>query len=115
MEIINKNPWKSNEKAYCPMFDEDVSIKGKRQDGLEINTTLKCIVFVDETGDPLSESAISTDREDVTITFEPSCWGYVQKLRRGDILFRPFNQKSYSVQSVIQDFVMGWIVKARQI
>lgn len=107
------NPWTDN-KAFAPMYDEDISIKGEREN-LSINTSMKVICFSDMTGDPLSESAISSDREDVVMSIEPLFWKYVEKIQRGDTIFRPFNNKTYKVQNVIHDYGLGWIIKAREV
>ena len=109
-----KNPWNNNEKAFAPMFTESIQITGKR-DTHTPNETLDCVIFSDTTGDPLSDQSINTEREDITISVSPSDWGYVQKIKRGDTIFRPFNGKKYKVSEVKNDIAIGWIIKAREV
>ena len=109
-----KSAWKNIEPAFEPMFDEEISISGKRTD-VDINTSLKCIVFSDMTGEAFSDNSVNTEREDITISVQPDSFGYVQKLKRGDSIFRSFNNKQYKIQEVKNDVALGWIIKAREV
>ena len=109
-----RNPWENNDKAFAPMFTESVQITGKR-DTLTTNETLECVIFSDTTGDPFSSEAVSTDREDISISVSPNDWGYLQKIKRGDTIFRPWNGKKYKVSEVKNDIAIGWTIKAREV
>ena len=68
-----KSPWKNNDDAFEPMFDEHASIitpDGKR-------TTFEVAVFVDGMADPLADDMMDTDREDVTFMFKQKDWAFV--------------------------------------
>lgn len=108
------NPWTNNDSAFDAMFTEEISLTGKREN-LDINTTIKCVVFTDTTGDPFASDTINTEREDITISVQPEFFGYVQKLKRGDLIFRPFNSKNYKVIEMKNDVAIGWIIKAREV
>ena len=107
------NPWKNNDLAFDAMFTEEISITGKREN-LDINTTLKCVVFVDMTGDPFASDSINTEREDITISVQPKDYGYLEKIKRGDLIFRPFNSKNYKVTEMKNDVAIGLIIRARE-
>lgn len=108
-----KNPWQVKE-PFDPMYDEEITITGNRTE-VDINQSLKVIIFSDITGDGLSDSSINTEREDIVIQIQPSDYGYIQKIKRGDSIFRPFNHKNYKVQDLKNDIAVGWIIKAREV
>ena len=96
------------------MYDEQITITGKREN-IDLNSTLECVVFVDMTGDAFSSDANNTEREDIVVSIHPSCFGYVQKIKRGDSIFRPQNNKRYKVSEIKNDVAMGWIIRAREV
>lgn len=93
------------------MFDESVVVThgGESQ-------TLKAAVFIDGTGDALTDAGMDSDREDILIVCEKRDWAYVQKLRRGDAVRRQdANGVTYKVSEVKNDYLMGWCVHARSV
>lgn len=104
------DPFKSIDKAFEPMMTEEVVVvtpDGQRQ-------TIKAFVAVDNTGDPLCDEMMDTDREDINVTARAEDWYTVTKLERGAKLERPqLGNKKYAVQDVVMDSIMGLIVKAR--
>lgn len=106
----DRSPWKHNETAFDLMYDECVSIKPKNG----MRTTKQCCIFIDNTADSLSEDMQETNREDIILTFRDCDSKYVNTLKRGDVIYRvEHGNKTYAVQSVVDDRVMGLVVKAR--
>ena len=71
-------------------------------------------VMTDNNGDPLSEDLVDSSREDISIVACKSDWAFVKALERGDKLTRVCVGKNYVVQEVVEDFAMGFVIKARQ-
>lgn len=104
-----KSPWKNNDDAFEPMFDEHASIitpDGKR-------TTFEVAVFVDGMADPLNDDMMDTEREDVTFMFKQKDWPFVQTLTRGASIIRCSSSKEYVVSEAKLDNCFGWVVVAR--
>ena len=111
---MSKSPWKDIDDAFIPMFTESVIVSGKHGQNA-FKQTIEAAVFVDMTGDALSEN-IDTDMEDINIIFNQKDWAFVQKLVRGDQIERTMlNGIKYKIQEVKHDSLMGWVVKARSI
>lgn len=108
-----KSPWTDNDKAYSPMFTESVVISGTRgQDSFR--QTIEAAVFVDNTGDALTDDAIDTDREDIDIVCRRKDYAFVQKLVRGDLVERTaYNGIRYAIKEIKNDAVMGLVISAR--
>lgn len=53
------SPWKDNDVAFAPMFDESVVISGTRPTG-NFKQTIRVAFFVDFTGDPMSDETMDT-------------------------------------------------------
>lgn len=103
------SPFDNTDKAFDVFYSEAVVVthKGERQ-------TLEVNIFTDATADPLDDSAMDTDREDILLVFNRKDWGYVSKLGRGDTVERTANNGvAYKVSSARHDAVMGWVVRAR--
>ena len=106
-----KSPWDINDRAFEPMYEESVVIRHGTDE-----QTISCIVYSDMTGEPVTDSAMDTEREDINISCRKNDWAFVQALRRGDKVIRTAtNGKTYTVQSVKYDSVMGWVIAARSI
>lgn len=100
----------STDRAFEPFFTEEMAIEmknGKRQ-------TVRCFVASDITGDPISDELMDTQRKGIAISFKKSDWLYIANITRGDKIYRAFNNKTYSVEEVQDDFAMGFIIKARE-
>lgn len=103
--------WNIDDRAFDPMYEESVIV---RHDAGE--QTLRVIVYSDMTGEPISEDAIDTDREDITISCRKRDWAFVQSLTRGDKVVRSAtNGKTYAVKEAKFDAVMGWVIAARSV
>ena len=92
-------------------FDEEMVIDtkdGKKQ-------TVNCVVMDDITQEPLDENMLDTESTGISITFRRSDWYYIGNIMRGDKIYRPQFNKWYSVTDVLNDFALGFIVKAREI
>jgi len=110
-----KSPWIDNDKAFAPMFTESIVISCKRSNKT-IKQTIEAAVFVDMTGDAISDNTLDTDREDIDIVCRKEDWAFVQKLLRGDSIERTeVNGVKYSVKEVKHDSIMGWVITARSI
>lgn len=97
------------------MFTESVVISGSRGEK-QFKQTIEAAVFIDMTGDAISDSALDTDREDIGIICRLRDWAFVQKLLRGDLVERTAaNGVRYKVKEVKYDSVMGWVISARSV
>lgn len=92
------------------MFDEPVEITA--QDGRR--TTARCAFFTDGTGDPISESVMDTEREDVTFVFAERDWPFAAGLKRGAKIRRCRAGTEYAVSEARLDNCLGWCVRARE-
>ena len=110
---MSKNPWTDIEEAFEPMYDEVVVVHTKNGSRQSLNV----IVSYDSTGDALADDMIGSDRMDITIIVKKNEWGYLDKITEGDIVVRYLNGKEmkYRVSEIVDDFVFGRIVKARQV
>lgn len=107
-----KNPWTDIEEAFEPMYDEVVveTKNGSRQ-------SLNVIVSSDSTGDALADDMIGSDRMDITIIVKKNEWRYLDKITEGDMVVRYLNGKEmkYRVSEIVDDFLFGRIINARQV
>ena len=106
-----KSPFENIDRAFCPFFDESITIKTK--DGTTGIFEVSC--FVDGTADPLTDDMIDTEREDITFLFRKSDWSFVKNLQRGASIHRVANGKKYAVSQAKLDNALGWVVTAREI
>ena len=111
-----RSPWDIDDKAFEPMFDEPVIISCTR-DGQEIQQTVKCFVSSDMTGEPIADEMLDTYRKDLNFSFARRDWAYLKTIRRGDKVTRQglMGTMDYTVQDVIEDDVLGIVVKARSV
>lgn len=108
-----KSPWKNIDEAFEPMFTESVVISGRRGDKA-FRQTIEAAVFIDMTGDALTDDAIDTDREDIDIVCRRKDYAFVQKLVRGDLVERTaYNGIKYAIKEIKNDAVMGLVISAR--
>lgn len=108
-----KNPWTDIEKAFEPMYDEVVVVETKNGSRQSLNV----IVSSDSTGDALADDMIGSDRMDITIIVKKNEWRYLDKITEGDMVVRYLNGKEmkYRVSEIVDDFVFGRIINARQV
>lgn len=108
-----KNPWTDIEKAFEPMYDEVVVVETKNGSRQSLNV----IVSTDSTGDALANDMIGSDRMDITIIVKKNEWRYLDKITEGDMVVRYLNGKEmkYRVSEIVDDFVFGRIINARQV
>ena len=108
-----KNPWTDIEEAFEPMYDEVVVVETKNGSRQSLNV----IVSTDGTGDALADDMIGSDRMDITIIVKKNEWSYLDKITNGDIVVRCLNGKEmkYRVSEIVDDFVFGRIINARQV
>ena len=103
------------EKAFDDFYEEEIVVetKGGHQQ------TVKALVGADNTIDPVSDEMLDTDQQLIQLTFKQSDWAFLGDIKRGDKIYRyalPSRQKqAYAVQDVVQDFVFGFVVKAREL
>lgn len=109
-----KSPWENIDTAFNPMFQEPLAVTCKRNNNT-IEQTITCCVFSSTTGDPLVDESLETDRVDLDFVCKRCDWKFVHTLRRGDTLKRIglFKKPEYVVESVIEDDVMGLVIRAR--
>lgn len=104
-----KSPWKDNDDAFCPMFDETIAIKT-----IDGNTTsFEVAMFSNGTSDPFSDDMIDTEREDVMFVFKQEDWPFVKAITRGTTI-TACNMKQYSVSEAKLDNCFGWVIVARE-
>ena len=106
-----KNPFIHFDKAFDPMFSEDVILTlkdGKKQ-------TISTCIFDDTTGDALSDDSVDTTREDIQLVFKKNDIAFLQRVSRGDTIERVRFGKKYKVSESKHDDIFTWIIKARSI
>lgn len=108
-----KNPWTDIEEAFEPMYDEVVVVETKNGSRQSLNV----IVSSDSTGDALADDMIGSDRMDITIIVKKNEWRYLDKITEGDMVVRYLNGKEmkYRVSEIVDDFLFGRIINARQV
>lgn len=106
---IAPDPYAAMEDAFTP-FTREVLVF-HLQDGTTM--TANGSVFVDAEIDPLSEGAMDSDIEQVSIHLPSSSWHLMQKIVRGDTVERPMYHKRYRVSKVSNDLI-GIIITARR-
>lgn len=99
------------EKAMKPMFNDVIEIvcsNGNRQ-------TLDCVLLTDGTGEVLTDEMLDTDRQDISLTIKKEDWWYLKNIKIGDIINREVNGTimTYSISEIVDDFLMGKVIKAR--
>lgn len=105
------NPFHNIESAFDVFFTEGVIVK--LRDGS--THTIQACVMADNTGDVITDTAVDTNREDISILAKKCDWEWVSsKISVGDNVER-LNGKRYAVMNVVEDFALGKIIKARQI
>lgn len=105
-------PWDNIENAFEPMYDECVGLKDKKND---INQTIKCCVMTCSTADVDSDDFMDNDNEQVVFCCRKEDYCYVSKLSRGDTVLRQFGNKTYCVQEVTEDHLLGLIIKVKSV
>lgn len=108
-----KSPFRHIDSAFDVFYDETILVEckdGKKQ-------TLDVCVFTDNTGDVLAQDMIDTDREDISIVVKREDWQFLGNVGIQDTITRFVNNKcvKYKVSDVLDDYLMGKVVKARSI
>ena len=106
-----KNPFDNIDKAFEPIMDECVSISATNGD----ETTIRVCVFTDNNADPDSNDYLSSEESQINISCRRDDYSFVKTLKRGAIIYRPSTNKKYAVQELVEDFVMGLVIKAKSI
>lgn len=108
------SPWNIDDRAFAPMYDTAVIISCTR-DGKEISQTVRCFVSSDVTGEPIADEMLDTDRKDLNFSFARRDWAFLKMVRRGDKVKRQglLGEAVYTVQDVIEDDVLGIVIKGR--
>lgn len=106
---IALDPYAAMEDAFTP-FTREVLVF-HLGDGTTM--TVNGSVFTDAEIDPLTDGAMESDIEQISIHLPSSAWHLVQKIIRGDTVERPVYHKSYRVSKVSNDLI-GIIITARR-
>ena len=108
-----KSPFTHIDSAFEVFYDEQIVIECK--DGRK--QTLDVCVFTDNTGDVLAQDMIDTDREDISIAVKREDWQFLDNIGIQDTITRFVNSKcvKYKVSDVLDDCLMGKVIKARSI
>lgn len=106
-----RSPWTNTDNAFEPMFNDVIEIvcsNGNRQ-------TLSCVLLTDGTGEVLTNEMIGTDRQDISLNIKKEDWWFLKNVEIGDIINREVNgtKMTYSVSEIVDDFLMGKVIKAR--
>ena len=106
---IVQDPFADMDAAFSPMAREALVFR------LSDGTTMPCngSVFADAEIDPITDGAMDSDIEQISIHLPSSSWHLVQRITRGDVVERPMYRKKYRVSKVSND-VIGIIVTARR-
>ena len=103
------DPFAAMEDAFAP-FTREVLVF-RLTDGTTM--TANGSVFTDAEIDPLTDGAMDSDIEQVSIHLPSSSWHLMQKIVRGDTVERPMYHKRYRVSKVSNDLI-GIIITARR-
>lgn len=93
------NPWKDSDNAFDAFFDESIVVTSP--DG-KTRLTLPVAPFTNNTGDPLSEDMMDTERLDMSFVFRRKDFPRIKTLTRGWKIERP-GGKTYVVSRVVTD------------
>lgn len=107
------SPFDNIDLAFQPMFDESLIFTHKHG-GQTFTQTITCSVFTSNTTDPLSDNVMDTDRVEINVVVPRDKWELLKSLKRGDTIERCglFKKKFYTINSVMDDDVMGMVVNA---
>lgn len=106
---IALDPYAMMDDAFTPFTRELLVFH--LQDGTTM--TVNGSVFTDAEIDPLTDGAMESDIEQISIHLPSSTWHLVQKIVRGDTVERPVYNKRYRVSKVSNDMI-GIIITARR-
>lgn len=106
---IALDPYAAMDDAFTP-FSREVLVF-HLTDGTTM--TANGSVFVDAEIDPLTDGAMDSVIEQISIHLPTSSWHLVQKIVRGDTVERPVYNKRYRVSKVSNDTI-GIIFTARR-
>lgn len=106
---IALDPYAAMDDAFTP-FSREVLVF-HLQDGTTM--TANASVFVDAEIDPLTDGAMDSDIEQISIHLPSSSWHLMERIVRGDTVERPMYRKSYRVSKVSNDMI-GIIITARR-
>lgn len=107
-----RSPFTNIDKAFAPFYTDFFSVKTK--DGKK--TTLRTCLFQNMTGEPFSEDAMETDRQDIMLICKEEDWPWVKKnVSRGDLIQSDSSGKKYRVSEVEDDFGVGKMIRAREV
>lgn len=106
---ISLDPFAAMEDAFTP-FTREVLVF-HLTDGTTM--TANGSVFTDAEIDPLTDGAMDSEIEQVSIHLPSSSWHLIQQIVRGDTVERPVYHKRYRVTKVSNDLI-GIIITARR-
>ena len=101
------SPFHNIDLALEPFFDEPLIFTHKHGDKI-FTQTITCSVFTSNTTDPLSETTMDTNRDEISIMVPRKCWELLKDFKRGDTIERCglFKKKFYKITDVMDDDVM---------
>ena len=106
---IAQDPYSATDDAFAPFTRE--ALVFRLQDGMTM--TANGSVFTDAEIDPMTEGAMDSEIEQISIHLPSSSWHLVQRIVRGDMVERPVYRKRYRVSKVSNDLI-GIVVTARR-
>lgn len=102
------DPFASIDAAFEPLARE--ALVFRLQDGMAIPTNGS--VFTDAEIDPLTDGAMDSEIEQISIHLPSSSWHIVQRITRGATVERQQYHKKYRVSKVTNDLI-GIVITAR--
>ena len=103
------DPFASIDAAFEPLARE--ALVFRLADGMAIPCSGS--VFADAEIDPLTDGAVDSEIEQISIHLPSSSWHVVQRITRGATVERPQYNKRYRVAKVSNDLI-GIIITARR-
>lgn len=103
-----KNPFEDMDSAFEVMYTEPITMKT-----VEGVCSLNACVMTDGTIEPLADEILESDVEQITILLKKTDWCLIDKIKRGDEITLVNSNKKYAVSDLLNDFALGWIIKAR--
>ncbi len=102
-----QSPFHNTDAAFDVMFAESVSITHG-----EDRQTISAAVFADGTDEAITNDALDTERESISIVCKRDDWAFAETVTRGDTVERE-NGAKYKVVSARRDATMGFVIRAR--
>ncbi len=103
-----------NHSMFKEFFSDTLVVKGLRENGHGVDTTIPACVFTEETAEALDDLSLASNIKEITAVFDDDTWRYYEKgLQVGDKV--GYDNRKYEIREVFHENVNGWQIKAREV